>query len=277
MIGGFVQFRPIRCDVAANVAEVERLLVGIKADLLVLPELANSGYLYASPAALAPYSEPADGSGPFLSALIRLAASTDGLIVTGLSEKPRKSEPLTGATPLYNSAVAVSGAGVVACYRKSHLFGSEQELFLPGDTGFGVFEWREARIGMMVCFDWYFPESARTLALRGAQIIAHPSNLVLAHCQAAMVTRCLENRVFAITANRYGPEDLGDRRLTFTGASQVLTPSGERLAQAPVQGDAVAVVAIDPTEADDKHPTGGTQLRNHLLRDRRPGMYEQVG
>ncbi len=270
MRAGFVQFRPVRYDVAANVAQVRRLMAGVTADLLVLPEMANSGYLYGAPGELAPYTEPADGSGPFLSSLIDLARLSGALIVTGLSE----------STPdgLYNASVAVDGTGVVANYRKTHLFGGEQDLFLPGDTGFRVFDYTarsgaRARIGMMVCFDWYFPESARTLALRGAQIIAHPSNLVLPHCQTAMVTRCLENRVFAITTNRWGTEDLGERSLTFTGASQVMTPNGERVAQAPLEGDCVSVVEIAPAEADNKRPTAGSQLRNHLLADRRPEFY----
>ncbi len=261
MIAGFVQFRPTRHDVPANVAQVEHLLAGVRADLLVLPELANSGYMYPSPQSIAPYSEPADGSGPFLSALTRLAASTGGLIVTGLSER--------AGDGVYNSAVALDETGVVAHYRKTHLFADEQDLFLPGDTGFNVFSYRGARVGMMVCFDWYFPESARTLALRGAQIIAHPSNLVLGHCQTAMVTRSLENRVFSITANRWGVEELGEKSLRFTGASQVLTPLGVRLAQGPLESDCVALVEIDPAEADNKRPTA----RNHLLENRRPEFY----
>jgi predicted amidohydrolase len=261
MIVGLVQFAPARYDVAANVARVERLLHGVRADLLVLPELANSGYMYATPEELAPYSEPGEGQGPFLSALRGLAAQTGGLLITGFAER--------AAGGLYNSAAAVGPGGVVAVYRKTHLFFEEQDLFLPGDTGFVVFEHAGARIGMMVCFDWYFPESARTLALRGAQVIAHPSNLVLPHCQTAMVTRCLENRVYAVTTNRYGMEASGEKNLTFTGASQLMSPQGERLLQAPVEGDCVLVAEIDPSAADDKQPTS----RNHLFADRRPEMY----
>jgi predicted amidohydrolase len=261
MIVGFVQFRPVQYDVPANIEQIERLLTGVRADLLVLPELANSGYMYDSPSSLTRYSELADGSGPFLAALGRLAASTGGLIVTGFSE-------LTTDT-LYNSAVAVDASGVVAHYRKTHLFADEQDLFLPGDTGFRVFNYKGVRIGIMICFDWYFPESARTLALRGAQVITHPSNLVLGHCQTAMVTRSLENRVFSITANRYGRENIGEKSLTFTGASQVLTPLGIRVAEGPMDDDCVALVEIDPAQADNKRPTP----RNHLLENRRPEMY----
>jgi predicted amidohydrolase len=261
MIAGLVQFNPARYDVAANIAQVARLLQGVRADLLVLPELANSGYMYAAPVDLAPFAEPGDGSGPFLTALRGLAGRTGGVIVTGLAER--------GEAGLFNSAVAVSAEGVRALYRKTHLFFEEQDLFLPGDTGFGVFEHAGARIGMMICFDWYFPESARTLALRGSQILAHPANLVLPHCQTAMVTRCLENRVYAITTNRWGTETLGEKSLTFTGASQLMSPLGVRLLQAPVEGDCVLLAEIDPAAADDKRPT----TRNHLLNDRRPEMY----
>jgi predicted amidohydrolase len=258
---GFAQFTPVRYDVAANVTAVERLLHGVEADLLVLPELANSGYLYVSPGALAPFSEPGDGSGPFLAALRRLAGRMGGVIVAGFSER--------APAGLYNSAAAVGAGGVIQVYRKTHLFADEKLLFEPGDTGFRIFEHAGARFGMMVCFDWFFPESARTLALRGAQIIAHPSNLVLPYCQTAMFARCLENRVFAVTTNRYGTEELAQQRLTFTGASQIMSPRGECLSQAPTEGDYLAVVEIDPAAADDKHVTA----RNDLFADRRPEMY----
>lgn len=258
---GFLQFCPLRHDVAANIATIARLAAGLRADLLVLPELANSGYMFASPSDLRSCAEPGDGSGPFLTALRQLAGQTAGLIVAGFAE----------ATPagLYNSAAAVDATGVRQVYRKTHLFQDEKDLFLPGDTGFQVYEHRGVRIGMMVCFDWFFPESARTLALRGAQIIAHPANLVLPWCQTAMVTRSLENAVFSITTNRFGAEELGEKRLTFTGASQVLDPRGQRLLQAPAAGEAVATCAIDPTQADRKQI--GT--RNDLFADRRPEMY----
>lgn len=261
---GFVQFCPTRHDVNQNVATLERLLSGVRADLLVLPELANSGYMFAEPGELIPYSEPGDGSGPFLSVLRELAQQIGGVIVAGFAER----------TPygLFNSAAAVGEGGVLSLYRKTHLFADEKNLFLPGDTGFQVFEHGGARIGLMVCFDWFFPESARTLTLLGAQIIAHPANLVLPYCQQAMVTRSLENGVFSVTANRYGQERLGDKTLLFTGASQVMDTKGRRLAQAPEQGDHVALCEIDPTLADNKWLTG----TNHLLHDRRVALYHMT-
>lgn len=258
---GFLQFCPVRGDVEQNIAVVEERLSGLRADLVVLPELANSGYLYASPHDLAPYAEAGDGSGRFLSALCRLAKQTGGAIVAGFAESSPHG--------LFNSAAAVGEGGTIRVYRKTHLFAAEQSLFLPGDSGFQVFEHNGARIGLMVCFDWFFPESARALALMGAQIIAHPSNLVLPYCQQSMSTRSLENSVFSITSNRYGREELGDTSLEFTGRSQLLDNKGRCLLQAPPAGDMLAVTEIDPRAADDKWVTA----TNHIFTARRPEMY----
>lgn len=260
---GFVQFLPVRHDVQANIDQLKALTRGVKADLLVLPELANSGYMYSTSDALAPYSENTDGSGPFLSALQEIARQTGAVLVAGFAENAEGV--------LYNSAAAVSADGVLQVYRKTHLFFDEKNLFEPGDSGFSVFEVQGVKVGMMICFDWIFPESARTLALMGAHLIAHPSNLVLPYCQTAMVTRSLENRVFSITTNRWGGETLDDSTLTFTGASQVMSPQGIRLAQAQESGDSVQVVELDPALAEEKHITA----RNDLFDDRRPEWYNR--
>jgi predicted amidohydrolase len=258
---GFAQFSPVRFNVEQNIAALKVLLSGVKADVLVLPELANSGYMYAAPGDLAPFTEAPDGSGPFLSALKDVAGAVGGVIVTGFAEK--------SAGRLYNSAAAVDNTGVIQVYRKTHLFSDENDLFTPGDTGFRVFEYRQARIGMMVCFDWFFPEAARSLALNGAQIIAHPANLVLPYCQLGMVTRSLENVVYSITCNRYGAEQVGQKSLRFTGCSQILDIKGKLLFQAPAEGDCVHCTEIDPAIADNKK----INAHNDLFADRRPDMY----
>ena len=154
-------------------------------------------------------------------------------------------------------------------YRKVHLFAGENDLFLPGNGGFKIVNQAGARVGMMICFDWIFPESARTLALGGAQIIAHPSNLVLPWCQSAMVTRSLENGVFTITANRAGAETLDDQTLAFTGGSQVVDNHGRCLCRAPAEGECVLIASFEPREADDK----AVGQRNNLFLNRRPEMY----
>jgi predicted amidohydrolase len=164
----------------------------------------------------------------------------------------------------------VGPSGFIGCYRKTHLFFEETLFFLPGDTGFQVWDIGQAKIGVLICFDWFYPESARTLALKGADILCHPSNLVLPHCPDAMVTRCLENRVFSITANRIGSEERGGKdRLTFIGSSEIVSPSGRILHRAPRDREEVTVLEVDPAEARNK----SLNPYNDLLQGRRPQLY----
>lgn len=257
-----LQFKPLRKGVQANIRKIQDLLQGITADLIVLPELANSGYLYESPENITPFTEPKDGSGIFLRSLMNIASQTNGVIISGYAERD--------GDQLYNSAAAVSADSVIANYRKTHLYADEKSLFQPGDTGFKVFTWQGVKIGMMICFDWIFPEAARSLALEGAQIIAHPANLVLPYCQNAMITRSIENILFTITANRIGEERIRNSQLTFTGTSQITAPSGEVLYRGPKNKETVHIMSIDPDEALSKM----ISKRNDLFDDRRPKIYQ---
>ena len=228
---------------------------------MVLPELFATGYQFTSKAEVDALAEPVSG-GETCTRLADIARDRRMTIVAGFPERD-------GAT-CYNSAIVIGPTGVLGCYRKTHLFFEETQFFAPGNSGFQVWDIGQAKIGVMVCFDWYYPESARTLALAGADIICHPSNLVLPHCPDAMVTRCLENRVFAITANRTGVEERGGKpRLTFIGNSEVVSPRGKILHRAPADQDALAIVEIDPHEARNKV----LNPYNDLLADRRPELY----
>jgi predicted amidohydrolase len=124
----------------------------------------------------------------------------------------------------------------------------------------------------MVCFDWIMPEVARSLALKGAGILAHPANLVLPWGQQAMKIRCIENRVFGITANRIGTERRGTLNLTFTGGSQIVSPSGEVLVSAGDRSESLKVIEIEAEQALDKHVTPS----NDIFADRFPGIYRQI-
>jgi 5-aminopentanamidase len=259
---GFCQFNPAFGEVERNLDRVAARLAGIRTDLMVLPELFASGYQFASAEEARDLSEPVP-DGPTTRRLLDLARERETYIVAGLPER--------AGGRIYNSAVLVGPGGLIGCYRKSHLFDEETRWFAPGDTGFQVWDIGTAKIGVLICFDWYYPESARTLALRGAEILCHPSNLVLPHCPDAMVTRCLENRVFAVTANRIGTEARGGREpLTFVGQSEIVAPSGKILHRARRDADELAVVEIDPAEARRK----GLNTYNDLLKDRRPALYE---
>ena len=258
---GFIQFEVLFGEKERNLKTVARLIEGQKADLWVLPELFNTGYVFTSQAELDRLTEEIP-NGETTQFLISLAKKLNTNIVAGLAEK--------NSQQYYNSAVFVNNKGFQGLYRKIHLFDEEKLWFKPGDLPFQVWDIGMVKIGVMICFDWIFPEAARTLALKGAEIICHPSDLVLPYCQDAMVIRCLENHVFAITANRIGTEQNGERTLTFTGGSQITDTKGEILHRASTDREEVTVIEIDPGLAMNKFATAN----NHLFEDRRPEMYE---
>ena len=121
----------------------------------------------------------------------------------------------------------------------------------------------------MICFDWVFPEVARTLALQGADLLCHPANLVLTFCQKAMLTRCLENSVFAVTANRTGIEIRPRGKLAFTGQSQITGPQGKVIVRSNSESQELILCEIDIESARDKSITDN----NDLFIDRRPEYY----
>lgn len=260
---GFAQFRPVFGEVASNLETMLRLVSSAEADLLVLPELATSGYTFTSREELARISEPFESS-PSLDALQKLARERECALVVGFAESEGDN--------LFNSSALLYPDGDRVLYRKLHLFGAENLFFAPGNIPFSVHDFRGVKLGMMICFDWFFPESMRTLALKGAQIVCHPVNFVLPWGPKSMTVRSLENRVFSITANRYGTETRGEYSFSFIGSSQVVSPLGEVLASAPREGDAVEVVEIDPALALDKR----LNKFNDLFASRRPELYGEI-
>jgi predicted amidohydrolase len=258
---GFFQFAPMFGEVLRNLDKVVEALDRVDADLIVLPELFASGYQFVSQDEVIRLAEPVP-DGPTTRRLIELAKHRRMVVVAGLPER--------AGDVCYNSAVVVGPSGFMGCYRKTHLFFEETLFFTPGDTGFQVWDIGPAKIGVMICFDWYYPEAARTLTLKGAEIICHPSNLVLPDCPNSMPIRCLENRVFAITCNRIGSEARGGKDpLVFIGNSEVVAPRGAILHRAPRDHEELRVVEIDPADARNKALTA----YNDLLRDRRESLY----
>jgi predicted amidohydrolase len=256
---GYIQNSPVFGAKERNFDEIRSLVEGVRADLLVLPELFATGYAFTSKKEL---NELAETSAGITSAFLKeLSGRTGATIVAGFAEIDKNL--------IYNSLMIVSDREIIDTYRKIHLFYKENILFSPGDKPLKVYNIKGVKVGVMICFDWIFPEVCRTLALRGAQLIAHPSNLVMPYAQNAMVTRCIENRIFAITANRIGTERRGDDDFTFTGASQITSPVGKILSSAPAGTTHVAVVEIDETEAENKM----INRYNDVIRDRRTGFY----
>jgi predicted amidohydrolase len=259
-----LQTSPAFGAVTANLDAVEALIEGLRSDLLVLPELFASGYSFVDRDELVSLAEPFDG-GETTERLKRWSRSTGGAIVAGFPERDGDA--------VYNAAAVVANGELIDCYRKIHLFGFERGLYEPGDRPFAVHECGGLRVGTMICFDWMYPEAARTLALRGADVIAHPSNLVLpGWCQQAMLIRALENRVYTVTANRFGTERRPPRpELQFTGTSRIANPRGEVVADAPALGDTLLHASIETVLARDKQVPSG----NDVLAERRPAFYAE--
>ncbi len=260
---GFIQFSPVFGKIGENIEKVERLIEGIDADIIVLPELFNTGYVFTSKEEAFLLSE-AVPDGNTTEALCRIARRKNIHIVGGLCEQ--------SGGRLFNAAVLASPEGYRGVYRKVHLFSEENLWFDPGDRGFEVYDIGVCRVGIMVCFDWFFPEAARILALKGAHVICHSANLVLPFCQNGMITRCLENRVFAVTANRTGEEKRGGRDLRFTGKSQIIDPQGNVLFQAGSDTEEIGIVDIDVKAAENKD----INPFNHLFRNRRVAFYNDL-
>lgn len=259
---GFLQYEPQFGEVAKNLEAVKAKLDHVDADLIVLPELFATGYQFVSHSEVQQLAESVP-DGPTVRCLANIAKRRRFHIVAGVAER--------AGGKCYNAAVVVGPSGFLGCYRKTHLFYEETQFFTPGDTGFLVWDIGFARIGVMVCFDWYYPEAARTLALHGADIICHPSNLVLPNCPDSMPVRCLENRVFAITCNRIGSEERGGKeRLTYIGQSEIVSPRGAILYRASRDQEDLTVVDVDPAEARNKR----LNRYNDLLSDRQPSLYK---
>lgn len=256
---GIAQMEPHIGELEHNLKhlrDIFRMADEQEVEILVLPELANSGYVFESKKEAERCAEEIP-TGEF-SRSLRSWSEKGRLVVGGINERYGEV--------LFNSAGIFGNGEFLGVYRKVHLFNEEKLWFTPGPAEPPVFNFNGNRFGIMICWDWAFPELARILALKGAQIILHPANLVLDYCQMAMKTRALENGVFTATANRIGIE----RNLTFTGKSQITNSKGSVLITMPDGEIGVQHADIDLTLADEKNLTD----RNHLLRDRRPEIYE---
>ncbi len=257
---GYYQFRPLFSKVKKNTNKIIKALRKVEADLIVLPELAFTGYYFKNRAETMSLAE-IPGSSSTVNALVALCKDRNFHLVTGFAEKQKDK--------CFNSSLLIGPKGVEQVYRKLHLFNEEKNCFDEGDTPLQVNSVQDAKIGMMVCFDWAFPEVTRVLALEGVDIICHPSNLVLSYCQEAMLTRCLENKIYAITANRFGYDKRPFGSMKFTGKSQIVAPGGTLIHRGYAQREELYIMDIDPALARDKSITP----LNEVLADRRPQYY----
>ena len=240
------------------------------ADLIVLPELCNTGYAFASLQELDAAAEPVPG-GHTTETWLEKAIQKKIYIAAGIAEKE--------GTHIYNSAVVIGPEGFIGTYRKNHLWYNEKLFFQPGNLGFPIFDLPFGKLGIQICYDFFFMEGTRILALKGADIIAVPTNWPTGsntwdergYCMGdyrAMVNSNA-NKVYIACSNRIGDE----RGISFKGGSIITGPGGWPLAGPAAQDKEVILYAdIDIMEGRKE------RLLNldESIKDRREDLYDNL-
>jgi predicted amidohydrolase len=257
-----IQFEPALFAKDANLAALLRLTeesAAGGAKLIVMPEMATTGYCWASREEVAGEVEPVPG--PTTERFAQLAAHYGCWIVVGLAEV----DPDTGV--FYNTAVLIGPDGPLGRYRKTHAYLSEPKWAKDGDLGLPVFTTPLGRIAMTICMDACYPETARVPALAGADVICFPTNWLSEKSPSpSWLARAAENGVYFLAANRYGME----RGVQFSGGSAVIDPDGA-VQSALDSGDGIVWGWVDVARARDvRVPAGNGE---DLINDRRPDAY----
>jgi predicted amidohydrolase len=263
-----VQLAPVMGDAVralANIRSAVRTAADRGAEVIVLPELANSGYMFAGIDELRGAAEPVDG--PYVLELVALASTLDLVIISGFAE-------LGAGGKIYNSAVLVDKNGTRARYRKAHLWNAEKSCgFTPGSGSPPVVETARGRIGVMICYDLEFPEWVRRVALDGAELLCAPVNWPLyarpEHERPGEIVRvqadAAVNRLFVAVADRVGLE----RGQDWLGGTVVVDADGYPVTGIRLGDEHIALATIDLAQARDK----SISPLNDVHADRRPELY----
>lgn len=257
-----VQFCPKFKDVETNFNFLLQKSKEIDSELICFPELALSGYFFLSKEELRPFAIDFDST--IIKEIQNVSTSTGKIILFGFPERE--------GDRFYNScAILFPDNKYSTKYRKTHLFYKERFIFEVGNTGFFVVEYpeKDIRLGIMICYDWRFPEAARTLALKGADLITCPSNLVTKIWHNVMPARAIENKVFLLVANRIGSETNGGETLHFNGKSGIWDYNGNLMVTASDESENTLIAEIIPQETRNKN----IDQFNNIFLDRRPKYY----
>ncbi|PVZ39005.1 nitrilase family protein [Pseudomonas sp. CC120222-01a] len=240
------------------------------ANLIVLPELANTGYTFHSRAEAYTHAETLD-DGPSLRAWETFAREQQVYLAAGFAERD--------GLKLYDSAMLFGPEGRLGHYRKAHLWNQEKLWFTPGDLGFPVFETPIGRIGLLICWDIWFPEVPRLMASQGADIICSLNNWVwtppplfdaAGRCMASYLTMTAAhvNNLYIAAANRIGHERGG----CFLGCSLIAGTDGWPIGEvAGAENECIVYADVDLSAARSA-PIWNSL--NDLPRDRRTDLYD---
>lgn len=232
-------------------------------DLVVFSELATSGYQCGEN--FKELAEVIDKSGTSIKHMAKLAKETNTFIIFGMPEKDPVNPDI-----LYNSQVFLNNNGdIIGQYRKIHLFDSEKKIFTPGNE-FKVFDTAIGKIGLFICYDAFFPEAARILALKGANLLVNSTNWESPYSydmDMVMTARALENTVYLACSNRIG----SDTTLSFFGHSRILNPLGQVISDVKGEIEGYTYASLDYDKA--------TQMKKDyytMLTERRPELYMEL-
>lgn len=268
-----IQMEPVFGETDRNVAHTIALMeqaASRGAQLVVLPELCNTGYVFQTRAEAHALAEEVP-SGPTAQAWIEAAQRLDLHVVAGITERD--------GAKLYNSAVIIGPHGLIGRYRKVHLWGDEALYFTPGNLGFPVFDTPLGRIGCHICYDCWFPESFRLAALQGAEIMCVPTNWVPipgqdpnreAMANIIVMGAAHSNSVFVVAADRIGTE----RGQPFIGQSLIVAQTGWPVA-GPASVDKEEILIAEINLADARRKRNWNDF-NQVLRDRRRDVYDEM-
>ncbi len=264
-----VQIAPKWGDLESNrraILQWLREAAGMGANLIVFPECALSGYVFESEAEAREAAEPIPG--PSSTALIQACAELEVCAVLGMLESTSDA--------IYNTALLISPDGLVGMYRKTHLPVLGVDRFARPGNALDVVQTPAGALGPLICYDLRFPEAPRVLALKGAEIIVHPTNWPRASADFPdFVTKAAARAsgVFLISADRVGEE----RGTVFLGRSQIIPPSGRPLAEADDHSETIIIAELDLALAHQKkvvHIPGVFELDS--FGDRRPELYSRL-
>jgi 5-aminopentanamidase len=237
------------------------------AKLTVFPEAALTGYCFDSLEEARPHAEAIPG--PSTQRMTQVCKKLDAHVVYGLLEADGER--------IFNACALVGPDGVLGSYRKIHLpYLGVDRFTTPGDRPFAVHEAAGMRIGMHICYDGGFPESARVMTLLGADLVVLPTNWPPgSECMAgfAVNTRAMENNIYYAACNRVGQE----RGFRFIGMSKICDPRGSALAEAAHDREEILYAQIDVEKARQKKIIRVPKLHEiDRIRDRRPEMYGEI-
>ncbi len=267
-------------DVDANVAVAERLVreaASEGARIVLIPELFEGPYFCKDqlPEHL-DRARPLAGH-PTIEHFCAVAKELDVVLPLSLYERAGQS--------LFNTVAIVDADGsVLGHYRKSHIPDgpgyTEKYYFSPGDTGFRVWETAHGTIGVAICWDQWFPEAARSMALLGAEVLLYPTAIgseppdpewdSSGHWQRVMQGHAGANLMPVVAANRIGREVGRTCEITFYGSSFVADATGAKVAEAGRDDEAVVVATFDRDRLRTQRAAWG------LFRDRRPELYGPI-